>query len=317
LTPSSVAAVLALDIGASKMAAAVVGSDGAVIAIDQTVTTPDADGEFLFHGLEQLCRRVLEDARTEVCAIGVGCSGPMRVFEGRVSPLNIPGWRDFPLRDRLASAFQLPAVIVNDAQALALGERWLGAGRGADNLVAMVVSSGVGAGIVVGGRLLRGRTGNAGHLGHIIVWPNGPICGCGARGCVEGVASGTGLRHRLASALASGTVSTLSASATTAEMADAARTGDPLALELFRSGGEAVGRGIASAAALIDVDLFVVGGSIALRAWDLIGPPLRAEVRRTAQLDFTRDLRVVEAELGDLGGVLGAASLGFDLAATN
>jgi glucokinase len=305
-------AALAVDLGASKMAAAVVAPDGTIIALDQTPTAPYAEAEFLFRTLEQLCQRVLEDARTPVRAIGVGASGPMRAFGGLLSPLNIPGWRDFPLRDRLAQAFTLPCVVVNDAQALVLGERWLGAGRGADNVVAMVISTGVGAGAVVEGRLLHGRTGNAGHLGHIVVWPDGPVCGCGAHGCVEAVASGTGLSRRLGSALAQAAPTSLRASATTSEIADAARAGDALAVELFRTAGEAVGRGIASAAALLDVDLFVVGGSIALRAWDLLDPPLEAEVRRSAQLDFTRDLRVVQASLGELGGLLGAAVLVFE-----
>jgi glucokinase len=293
------------------MAAAVIAADGTALALDHTATVPDADAEFLFHRLEQLCRRVLEDARTPapVRAIGVGCSGPMDVPAGSVSPLNIPAWRDFPLRDRLGRAFTLPCVLDNDAKALALGEHWLGAGRGADDLVGMVVSSGVGGGIVLDGKLVQGRTGNAGHLGHIIVWPNGPRCGCGAHGCVEAVASGMGLSRRLAGALAEGATSTLRAEASVAEIADAARAGDPLAVELMRSAGEAVGRGIASAAALLDVGLFVVGGSIGLRAWDLLAPPLQAELERSARLSFARDTRVVQAELGDLGGLLGAAAL--------
>jgi glucokinase len=305
-------AALAVDVGASELAAAIVASDGTVVALDQTPTPPQGDAEFLFRSLEQLCRRVLEDARTPVRAIGVGASGPMRAFEGLVSPLNIPGWRGFPLRDRLGRAFTLPCTVVNDAQALVLGERWLGAGRGADNVIAMVVSTGVGAGAVVNGRLVHGRTGNAGHLGHIIVWPDGPPCSCGARGCVEAVASGTGLSRRLGDALARSVPTRLRATASTAEIADAARAGDTLAIELFRTAGEAVGRGIASAAALLDIDLFVVGGSIALRAWDLLAPALAAELRRSAQLDFTRDLRVVPAELGELGGILGAAVLVFE-----
>ncbi len=309
------AGVLAVDIGATKMAAAIVAEDGTIVAQDRTTTSPTGDAEFLFHGLEQLCRRVIEDARTPARGIGVGCSGPMRYFDGLVSPLNIAGWRDFPLRQRLSSAFTLPCVVDNDAKALVVGERWLGAGRGADNVVAMVVSTGVGAGAIVDGRLVHGRTGNAGHLGHIIVWPSGPLCGCGARGCVEGVASGSGLARRLREATAQGRPTTLPPDATTADIAAAARAGDALAVELFQTAGAAVGRGIASAAALLDVGLFVVGGSIALRAWDLLGPPLEAEVRQSARLDFTRDLRVVPAALGDEGGLLGAAALALSLPA--
>jgi glucokinase len=181
-------------------------------------------------------------------------------------------------------------------------------------MLGMVVSTGVGGGIILGGRLLHGRSGNAGHVGHIIVWPGGPVCGCGAHGCVEGVASGTGLVRRLRAALADGAESRLDPAASAAEIAAAARQGDALAAELFRTAGEGVGRGIASAAALLDLELVALGGSIALHAWDLLGPPLLAEIERSARLEFTRTLRVVHAQLGDAAGLYGAARLAFDAA---
>jgi glucokinase len=267
----------------------------------------------LFRALEQLCRRVLEDAREKIVGIGVGCGGPMQYPEGRVSPLNIPVWQAFPLRERLADAFGRPCAVDNDAKALALGERWRGAGRGSDNMLGMVVSTGVGGGVILDGRLLHGHAGNAGHVGHIVVWPNGPACGCGALGCVEAVASGSGLARRLAVALESGAPTSLREGATAVEIASAARDGDALAHELYRTAGEAVGRGIASAAALLDLELVVIGGSIALHAWDLLGPPLEAELHQAARLDFTRQVRLVHAELGDTAGLYGAALLGFAL----
>jgi glucokinase len=237
----------------------------------------------------------------------------MRYPEGIVSPLNIPVWREFPLRARLADHFGVPAVVDNDAKALALGERWRGAGRGSDNMLGMVVSTGVGGGIILDGRLLHGYAGNAGHIGHIVVWPDGPLCGCGARGCVEAIASGTGLARRFRESLSDGATNSLPAAATAADIAAAARAGDQLASELYRTAGEAVARGIASAAALLDLELVVIGGSIALRAWDLLGPPLEAELARVARLDFTRNVRVVHAELGDTAGLLGAARLALDV----
>ena len=245
-----------------------------------------------------------------------GAAGQCSIPQGVVSPLNIPAWRGFPLRDRLIAAFGLPCVVDNDAKALALGERWRGAGpRSTRNMLGMVVSTGVGAGTILDGHLLHGFGGNSGHIGHIIVWPNGPLCGCGARGCVEGVASGTGLARRLNTALAErAPPPTLSAGATASEdIAIAARAGDPLAEELFRTAGEGVGRGIASAAALLDLERVVIGGSIALRAWDLLGPPLLAEVSASARLDFTRDAARMRAQLGDEAGLYGAARLGFGL----
>ncbi len=300
--------VLALDIGGTKLAAAVVAADGTITAGDRVATAaPDAEG--LFAALERLCRGVLQAAAVPARAIGVGCGGPMRYPEGVVSPLNIPAWREFPLRARLVAAFGLPCVVDNDAKAMALGERWLGAGRGARNLLGMVVSTGVGGGAIVDGRLLHGEHGNAGHIGHVVVWPGGPRCGCGARGCVEAIASGTALARRIAAAQANGLARALPIGATAADAAAAARAGDAFAQRLFRDAGEAVGRGIASTAALLDLERVVLGGSIAVNAWDLLGPPLEAEVRRSARLDFTRGVRVCRAALGDAAGLVGAAAL--------
>ena len=345
--------VLALDIGGTKMAAAIVDTDGQIAARDRIDTSPSADAEGLFAALAEMCASLLNAAPS--VAIGVGCGGPMRYPSGAVSPLNIPAWRDFPLRERLASRFGRPTIVDNDAKALALGERWLGAGRGSDNMLGMVVSTGVGGGIILDGQLRHGQSGNAGHVGHIVVWPNGPRCGCGGRGCVEAVASGSGLARRLAAALASRTradprrqisphpratpagapdsrvgsadsldpvwlaahpnalnSTPLRSGASAADIATAARDGDLLAAELIRSAGEGVGRGIASAAAVLDLELVVIGGSIALKSWDLLAPALFGELARAARLDFTRDIKVVPAALGDDAGLLGAARLAFD-----
>jgi glucokinase len=305
-------AVLAIDVGSTKVAAGVITREGELLSSERLDNPPAGSAEELFDSLLGVCREALGRVRVGIVAVGVGCSGPMRYAEGIVSPLNTPIWRDFPLRARLADAFGRPAWVDNDAKALALGERWFGAGHGSNNMLGMVVSTGVGGGIILDGKLVHGNAGNAGHIGHIIVWPDGPLCGCGARGCVEGVASGSGLARRLAVAHSAGLATTLAAGATAVEIAAAARAGDPFAAELFRTAGEAVGRGIASAAALLDLELVVIGGSIALRAWDLLGPPLESELRRSAQLAFSRGVRVVHAQLGDTAGLYGAAVLAFD-----
>ncbi len=305
--------MLALDIGGTKMAGAIVDTDGAILARDRIDTPRSDSAEVLFEALADMCNHLVSG--TEVAAVGVGCGGPMRYPEGVVSPLNIPAWREFPLRQRLQDSLQLQAVVDNDAKALAVGERWKGAGHGSNNMLGMVVSTGVGGGIILDGRLLHGEHGNAGHIGHIVVWPEGPPCGCGARGCVEAVASGTGLARRLKDALASQEhpESQLEPGATAADLAVAARGGDRLATFLFRTAGAGVGRGIAGAAAVLDLELVVIGGSIALLAWDLLGPPLLAEIEASARLDFTRNVRVLHAELGDRAGLLGAAQLALAL----
>ena len=304
---------LAVDVGGTKLAVAVIDEDGLIRSYERIATPHAETADGLFDALLELCDRVTQEGGDDVASIGVGCGGPMRFPAGIVSPLNIPVWRDFPLLERLENAYNLPCVVDNDAKALALGERWRGAGRGSDNMLGMVISTGVGGGIILDGGLLNGFGGNAGHVGHIVVWPDGPPCGCGSHGCVEAVASGSGLARRLKLALAAGESSCLPAGSTAKEIAEAARAGDALSQMLFRTAGEGVGRGIASAAALLDLELVVIGGSIALNAWDLIGPPLESELRHYARLDFTRDVRVVLAELGDKAGVFGAAQLAFNL----
>jgi glucokinase len=303
---------LAIDVGGTKLAAGVIDSDGRLLTSERMATPTVATADDLFQALEGLARRVLSAANTDVVGIGVGCGGPMEYPSGVVSPLNIPIWRAFPLRRRLAAAFDKPCVVDNDAKALAVAERWQGAGRGSNNMIGMVVSTGVGGGIILDGRLVHGHAGNAGHIGHVIVWPDGPLCGCGARGCVEGVSSGSGLARRLTEAQAAGASTTLAPGSSAADIANAARAGDALASELYRTAGEGVGRGIASTAAVLDLELFVIGGSIALHAWDLLGPPLLGELQKSARLDFTRTVQVVNAQLGDSAGLFGAAQLAFD-----
>lgn len=291
---SADAAVLAIDIGGTKMAAGVVAADGTVRADARTDTRgPDADT--LYSALEGVCRTVLASAGVGVSAIGVGCGGPMRFPEGIVSPLHIPQWRDFPLKERLERSFEARAIVDNDAKAFALGEWWRGAGRGSRAMLGMVVSTGVGGGLIVDGRLLDGAFGQAGHIGHVIVWPDGPPCNCGARGCLTSIASGTGIRQR--------------GGRTAAEAAAAARAGDAIARSLFADAGTALARAIASATALLDLERVVLGGSVALRAWDLIGEAFDRELALRLSPRFSSNMRVHHAALADRAGIVGAAAL--------
>ena len=287
--------VLAIDVGGTKLASAIVAADGAITAERRGATPRTSDPEELFAALAALARESVAAAGVHVDGIGVGCGGPMRWPAGVVSPLHIPAWRDFPLRARLAALFTLPCAIDNDAKAFALGEHWLGAGRGARALLGIVVSTGVGAGIVIDGQLLHGASGQAGHLGHVVADAEGPPCECGARGCVEAIASGSAIRRRGGSEPAA--------------LAARARAGDSDAAGVYVDAGRALARGIASAAALLDLDRVVIGGGVALGAWDLLEPALRGELALRARLSFTRDLRVTRSEAGDSGGLLGAAKL--------
>ncbi len=276
--------VLAVDIGGTKLAAALVDPDGTIRRRDQRPTAAHGDAEALFADLAGLVDAVRDGA--DVAGCGVGCGGPMAEGGVAVSPLNITAWRAFPLRDRLAGHLGCEVAVDNDAKALALGEGWRGAARGETDFLAMVVSTGVGGGIVSRGRLLDGATGNAGHVGHVFVaegteaWDRHPA------GLLESEASGTGI---------------------------AVRTGAPAAEadDVVRARvGTLVGRAVASVANLLDLRLAVVAGSVALGYGDAFFAAAQAECDRlTAELDHARGARVVPGGLGADGPLVGAAAV--------
>jgi glucokinase len=301
---------LAVDIGGTKMAVGLVALDGSLVerAMQPTRTWSDPEGdgggagngvgdregssdaaELLWGDLADLVKRVTAAVggydRVVVC--GAGCGGPMSPGGDEVSPLNIEAWRSFPLRARLSELTGLPTFVDNDAKALALGEGWVGAAAGCTDYIAMVVSTGVGGGIVLDGRLLGGRLGNAGHVGHVIVEPAGRECHCGARGCLEAEASGTAL---------------------------AAITGQPARLApavVVVRAGTLVGRAVASVANLLDLPLAVVSGSVALGFGAPFFAAAQAEMDRLCRLEFARGARVVPGGLGDRGPLIGAARVGL------
>ena len=277
--------VLAIDIGATKLAAGLVTGSGRILD-HRRVPTPATDAGELWAALIGLLGAVLgghPTARPTVC--GVGCGGPMAPGGHHVSPLNIPAWRRYPLRDRLAAHTGLPTYVDNDAKALALGEGWLGAAAGVRDFVALVVSSGVGGGIVLDGRLLQGASANAGHIGHVIVEPDGPLCGCGARGCLEALASGPSIQRL---------------------------TGLPPAdadLALRTRVGGLVGLAVADVANLLDLRLAVVGGSVALGFGGPFFDAAQAALDAAARLEFSAGARIVPVGLGADAPLVGAAAV--------
>jgi glucokinase len=289
--------VLAVDVGGTKLASGIVDREGNVVRCDR-VPTPSGDGEAVWETLVELVDRVRDGAPVAGC--GVGCGGPMRWPAGEVSPLNIPGWRDFPLRERLVAHLGCEVRLHNDAVCLAVAEHWRGAARGHDNTLGMVVSTGVGGGLILGGRLIDGATGNAGHVGHVVVDPDGPACSCGGRGCLEAVASGPRLT---AWARQHGWTGT-----TAVDLAGDARAGDATAQEAFRRAGHALGVGIASVAAVCDLSMVVVGGGV-MGSDDLLRDALVNALRAHARLDFLARLTVVAPALGEFSGLVGAAAM--------
>jgi glucokinase len=301
---------LAIDVGGTKLAAAVAEPGGRLITWAQVPTPRDVDAEQLWRTLEALVDRVLEEAGIEtpgdLAGVGAGCGGPMEWPAGLVSPLNIPVWRSFPLRARLQDRFAGSVVRVhNDAICLVAAEHWRGAGRGKDNVLGMVVSTGVGGGLILDGRVIEGASGNAGHIGHVVVDPeDGPVCACGGRGCLEAIARGPAL---VTWAQGEGWRQG-QPDATAKELADDAAHGHPVGLAAMRRAGRALGIAIASANYLGDFEVVSIGGGLS-QAGAVLFDPLEESLRAHARLKFARQLRVVPAALGQSAGLVGAAAL--------
>ncbi len=278
---------LAVDVGGTKLAAALATSGGELLDRRQIPTPTDVDADGLFDALASLVTPLLSASGPRPVAVGVGCGGPMAPGGTTVSPLNIPAWRGFPLPERLRQLTDLAVFVENDAKALALAEGWRGAARGVGNYLAMVVSTGVGGGLVLDGRLLGGRLGNAGHIGHVVVVDDGRPCGCGGFGCLEAEASG---------------------------LAIAAMTGRPPAeapVAVVERCGRLTGRAVASVANLLDLRLAVVAGSVALGYGEPFFAAARAEVARRARLSYSAGTEVRPAGLGAAGPLVGAAAVAF------
>lgn len=258
-----------------------------MVSSDRVPTPERADANVLWEVLEALVSKVAEGAPGRLAVCGVGCGGPMAPGGEHVSPLNIPGWRGFPLRSRLSELTGLPTYVANDAQAFALAEGWRGAAVGKRDFIGMVVSTGVGGGVVLDGRLLEGRLGNAGHIGHLVVEPTGRPCRCGSRGCLEAEASGSAI----------------------AEIAG--RPAAEATSALVERTGTLVGRAIAAVATLLDLDLAVVAGSVALG----FGAPFfesgGRELSERTHLTFASGCRMVPASLGADGPTVGAGAVGW------
>lgn len=284
-------AVLGVDLGGTKFAGALVDADGAVHAREQVAVDHDVDAEGVWRQLVGLISDVLGNPEAEpftVLACGVGSAGPIAPNVEWVSPLNLAAWREFPLRSRLSDELEMLVVGDLDTKALAVGEGWKGAARGRANYLAMVVSTGIGGGIVLNGRLLEGASGNAGHIGHIIVSPDGHTCACGAAGCLEAEASGTAIAN------------ITGAPATEANQVVMERT------------GRIVGRGVASVMNLLELDLAVVGGSVALGFGQPFFDAAQAELETLCR--FPGDVlqpTIVPAGLGDAAPLVGAAAVAW------
>lgn len=297
--------IAALDIGGTKIAGALVDADGGLCARSLRPTPAQEDAESVMGAVEQvLAELVAAPEWPRVRAVGIGSAGPVDASVGTVSPVNVPGWRGFPLVGRVeAVTGGLPVVLTGDGVAMTAAEHWLGAARGFDNALCMVVSTGVGGGLVLGGALHPGPTGNAGHIGHISVDLDGEKCPCGARGCVERLASGPNIARR---ALREGWRPD-GEDTSSAAVAASAQRGDPIAVASFERAAQALAAGIAATATLVEIEVAVIGGGVAL-AGEVLFAPLRSRLAEYATLSFVRELQVRPARMGTDAGLVGAAA---------
>ncbi len=293
------APVLALDIGGTKIAAGLVDGDGVLLREFRQPTPRIDDAEQVWAAASRAIGEALECG--PVRGVGISSAGPIDLSAGAISPLNIGAWREFPVVERVTGAVPgVPVRLAGDGLCMALGEHRRGAGRGASFLLGMVVSTGIGGGLVLDGEPYDGRTGNAGHVGHVVVELDGPPCACGGRGCAEAIASGPRLVSWAREQGWEGDDAK--------ELAAAAAVGEPVAARAFDRGARAVAALIASVAAVCDLDRVVIGGGVA-GAGPVLFDPLRAALADYLGLDFIRGLAVLPAALGGQAGLVGAAAL--------
>ncbi|WP_188742819.1 ROK family protein [Agromyces bauzanensis] len=299
------ALALSVDFGGTKVEAALVDDRGRLLpgSRHRRPTGAAATSD----ELDASVREVVEASRaavpdgTVLTGVGVGAAGPVDAEHGLVSPLNVPAWRDHPLAASIAGLVpDAPVTLRIDGLCIALAEYWVGAAQGVPNLLGMVVSTGVGGGLVLGGRAAPSPTGNAGHIGHIEVGGFDDACPCGGRGCLEAVASGP---RTVAWARTRGFTGS-----TGEELARAHEAGDPVAVAAVARAGSALGHGVASAASLLDLDLVAIGGGFS-RVSPALFEHARTAVAERAAFPFVSRVQIVPSGLSDEGPLIGAAAL--------
>lgn len=252
---------------------------------------------------------------SQLRGVGVGAPGTVDVQRGVVHAcVNVGGWRDVPLRRHLERRLRCRCAVDNDANVLTLGEWRFGAGRGASQLVGITLGTGIGGGLLFGGRLVRGASGSAGEIGHMVIDRRGPRCGCGRRGCLEALIGTAAIVRMARQAIRQGAepLRTLARKAqgrvVPRMVGRAARAGDRLAREVWEEFGRRLGIGLANVVNVLNPDRIVVGGGVA-NNWALFAPALRRTLRADALEVPARTVRVVRASLGDPAGIIGAAVL--------
>lgn len=302
-SPTDVA--LALDFGGTKVEAALIKADGTVVPGSRFRAPSGASSSS--DDLWNAVHTVLHDAQSALPAdatlagVGIGTAGPITHDRGLVSPLNVAAWRDFPLRDRVAELLPgVPVRLEMDGICITLAEQWVGAARGCPNLMGMIVSTGIGGGLILGGHTVPGPTGNAGHIGHVEAAGFDDPCACGGRGCIEAIASGP---NTVRWARAQGFTGE-----TGEDLALAHAAGNPIALAAVERSGRAIGQAIASATNLVDLEVVAIGGGFSHVAPALFDA-IRDAIARRRNFPFVTKVKVVPSALSGEGPLIGAGAL--------
>jgi len=303
-----------IDIGGTKIALALATPDGPLIEKTR-IPTRDADGPRTI--LERVCAELeamLERTGAKLATVGVGCAGPLDRARGLIlSPPNLPGWVESPIVALLEERFGVKVVLDNDANAAALGEQRYGAGLGLDQLVYITISTGIGGGIIVRGKLVHGVRDGAGEVGHMTVLPDGPGCACGARGCLEALCSGTAIARRARERLAAGEESYLSSleqgELTAQAVVSAARAGDTLAAKVWYDTIRYLSIGVGNLFNALAPEAIIIGGGVSA-AGEFLFEPLREQVRARVRMLPPDKINILQASLGGDSGIHGACILG-------
>lgn len=287
--------IIGIDLGGSKIAAALADQRGKIIT-DVNIPTEARKGQrAVIDNVIKAVDTLMSGRKKKVDRLGIGVPGPILYQTGIViEPPNLPGWKKVNLKKILEKRFKLPVQLDNDANCAALAEAKFGAGRSARDFIYVTVSTGIGGGIIINRQLYRGAIGAAGEFGHMIIDPNGPVCGCGNFGCFEALASGTAIKKRAGM------------DAISVELA--ARQGDEKALQVVRETAHYLAIGFANLVNLFNPELIVVGGGVS-KMRELLFTPIREEFRKYALTLPAKNVKIVRAKLGDEVGVLGAIAL--------
>jgi len=310
--------VLGVDLGGTKILTAVTNSQGKMLSHDHSITPAPKGHEAVIRSILESARHALNQADvdiSELTAVGIGAPGLSNPETGILltSP-NLPGWRDVPLRDIMQERLGKKTFLINDANAAALGEFYFGAARGIRNFIYITLSTGIGGGIIIDGKIYSGAIGAAGEVGHMTIDDEGPICNCGNRGCWETLASGTALareaRHRIKEGVATSILEYAEGDVekvTAQVIHSAAEQGDSLAKELIARTGYYVGVGLANLINIFNPELIVIGGGLSNIGDMLLEPAFKVAEERAYKEAF-QAVRFASAGLGRNSGVLGAAA---------